>query len=106
MTDLSALPGGEVVEEGLVDLREGRETVAALLVTIVAMRLRRLGLHVPRQTWEPAELRLYRLLCDDDPAGAYSRYNSLLRRIDSFARALEHEHGVARRRAGGADTSG
>jgi len=38
-----ALPGEELIEAGLRDLRERRETVEALLVAIGAPRLRRLG---------------------------------------------------------------
>ena len=38
-----ALPGEELIEAGLRDLREQRETVEALLVAIGAPRLRRLG---------------------------------------------------------------
>jgi len=36
------LPGGDLVREGLEDLRNGRETAPALLVAIGAPRLRRL----------------------------------------------------------------
>jgi len=45
-------------------------------------------------------LRLYDSLSRDDGADAYSRYNSLLRRLDSFASALEREQGKAIRAAG------
>jgi hypothetical protein len=34
-----ALPGADLIESGLNDLREGRETIAALLVAIGAPRL-------------------------------------------------------------------
>ena len=53
MTDASelipdGLPGGELVREGLADLRDGRaNTQAALLVAEAAPRLRRRGIHVP-----------------------------------------------------------
>jgi hypothetical protein len=38
--DLRALPGGDLVSEGLDDLAHGRETIAALLVSIGAPLLR------------------------------------------------------------------
>jgi hypothetical protein len=38
-----SLPGSELVEKGLSDLADGRETVEALLVSIGAHRLRVLG---------------------------------------------------------------
>jgi hypothetical protein len=35
----SALPGGDLIDEGVRDLREQRETIAALLVAIGSPRL-------------------------------------------------------------------
>jgi len=83
------LPGHELVEAGLRDLARGLETVEALLVAIGAPRLRRLGVDVPEAPFESPEHRLYQLLRQDDPDGAHSRYNALLRRLVSFERAAE-----------------
>lgn len=91
--DFSGLPGAELVGPGLRDLAAGCETVPALLVAIAAARLRRLDLPVADHSFVDAELRLYRLLCREEPAGAYERYNALLRRLASFAHALEREQG-------------
>jgi hypothetical protein len=99
MADLSGLPGAELVEEGLAQLAAGRETVPALLVASAGARLRRLGLPVAPDAWPEPELRLYRALCVEDSATAYARYNSLRRRVDSLARALEREQGKAMRAA-------
>ena len=41
------LPGEDLIEAGIEDLRAGRETVEALLVAIGAPRLRRIGLELP-----------------------------------------------------------
>jgi hypothetical protein len=101
VTDFSGLPGAEIVAEGLRDLASGRESVPALLVTIARARLGRLGVSVGPLLWQDTELRLYRALCTEDPTTAYARYNSLLRRLDSFARALEREQGKALRQARG-----
>ncbi len=73
---LSGLPGGDLVEQGLCDLSEGRETAAALLVAIGASRLCRLGFDVP--TLASPEHRLYELLARDDPDDAHARYNALI----------------------------
>lgn len=81
-------PGAELVEKGLSDLGVGAETVESLLVSIGAPRLRQLGLEV-RSPFEEPEERLYLLLARDDPDGAHSRYNGLVRRLVSFERALE-----------------
>jgi len=83
----TALPGSDIVEEGLSDLRAGRETVASLLVSIGAPRLRQLGLELPPPFAGP-EHRLYERLALSGPATAHSRYNALLRRLVSFERAF------------------
>jgi len=64
------------------------ESVPALLVSIGAPRLRRLGFEIPRPFSE-AEHRLYRLLAQEDPDSAHARYNALIRRLVSFERAAE-----------------
>jgi hypothetical protein len=86
---LSDLPGGDLVEVGFNDLTRGVETPEALLVASFASRLRRLGLPVPPHTIAEPEHRLYRLLAAREPDAAHSRYNALIRRMVSFARALE-----------------
>lgn len=89
MVELAALPGGLLVREGLADLAAGRETIAALVVAVAAARLRRAGLPVPDHDWREPELALYDALRRTRPADAYSQYNSLIRQIVSFGRALE-----------------
>ncbi len=73
---------------GLADLERGVTSADALLVSIGAPRLRALGLAVPPGAASP-ELRLYDLLAREDPAGAHSRYNALIRRLVSYERAAE-----------------
>lgn len=82
------LPGEELVRAGIADLERGEETAAALLVSIGAPRLRRLGYALPTTVAEPEE-RLYALLEAEDPAAAHGRYNALVRRLVSFERAAE-----------------
>lgn len=82
------LPGGDLVATGLDDLRRGLESIPALLVSIGAPRLQRLGYAIPSPIDDP-ERRLYALLAGDGPAGAHSRYNALIRRLVSFERAAE-----------------
>jgi hypothetical protein len=83
-----ALPGAELVENGIADLSKGIESVEALLVSIGAPRLRRIGFIVPRSIPSP-EHRLYEVLARTGPDSAHSRYNALLRRLVSFERAAE-----------------
>jgi hypothetical protein len=82
------LPGADLVRAGIDDLGRGVESVEALLVSIGAPRLAGLGLEVP-PPFPDAEHRLYELLSRDDPDGAHSRYNALVRRLVSFERAAE-----------------
>ncbi len=83
-----ALPGADLIREGLRDLANGVESVPALLVLVGAPRLRDLGLDVPQGDDHP-EHRLYDLLAADDPDEAHSRYNALIRRLVRFERAAE-----------------
>src|SRR2546423_4358401 len=82
------LPGGELVEKGLSDLAAGVVSAESLLVSIGAPRLRRLGFDVSSAFADPEE-RLYLLLAREEPNGAHSRYNALVRRLVSFERAAE-----------------
>jgi hypothetical protein len=84
------LPGQELLDAGLADLAAGRETESALLVAMAAPRLRTLGFDVPAGGGERPSHRLYELLARQD-RGAHSRYNALLARMVSFARAAECE---------------
>ena len=83
-----ALPGEDLIAKGTDDLERGVETVEALLVSIGAPRLRRLGFVVERPIPSP-EHRLYARLCTDETDSAHSRYNALVRRLVSFERAAE-----------------
>ena len=85
-----ALPGADLIREGLRDLEAGVESVPALLVLVGAPRLRTLGIDFDDPfSAEFPEHRLYDLLAADDPNSAHSRYNALIRRLVSFERAAE-----------------
>jgi hypothetical protein len=94
---MSGLPGAPLIEQGLQDLVEKRESDAAWLVLIGAQRLRTLGLNVPSvpAEWSSAGLdpspehRLYARLAAVDSDSAHSRYNALIRTLVSFERAGE-----------------
>lgn len=85
---MEALPGAELVEAGLADLRARRETAAALLVSIGAARLTESG-HDVAEPFDEPELRLFALLARADPDSAHGRYNALVRRLVSYERAAE-----------------
>lgn len=83
------LPGGDLVRRGLEDLAAGRESAEALLVMAAAPRLRAVGLTVPESEVQSPLHRLYELIASDDPGSAHGRYNALIGRMTSFARAAE-----------------
>jgi len=83
-----ALPGADLIREGLRDLENGVESISALLVLVGAPRLRRLGFDVPDTPYFPED-RLYEKLSATHGDGAHSQYNALIRRLVSFERAAE-----------------
>jgi uncharacterized protein len=91
--NLNELPGAELILPGLEDLRNGRtNTVGALLIAIASIRLTTAGLDIPKVDLAPEpELALYALL-QNERDDAYSYYNALLNRLNSFCCALELSH--------------
>lgn len=88
---LETLPGYELVRQGLEDLARGEtDSLAALLVSIGAPRLRAIGLALPSGLTADPEHRLYDRLNEEDADAAHGRYNALVRRLVSFERAAEH----------------
>ena len=86
-----SLPGNDLITAGIRDLQDRRETIAALLVSIGAPKLRSLGMDIPdipSAFASPPEHRLYDMLATDNPDSAHSRYNALIRKLVSFERAL------------------
>jgi hypothetical protein len=84
-----ALPGEDLIEAGVQDLRDGRATIAAFLVAIGGPRLRRIGIELPEPLPTTPEHRLYDLLAQDDQDSAHSRYNAYIRKLVSYERAAE-----------------
>jgi hypothetical protein len=90
--DLRALPGGDIVMQGLRDLAAGTtDSIEALLVNIARPRLLAAGLEIPGTARENSELALYSRLSAAGAEDPYAAYNSLLRRVVSCAAALEHD---------------
>jgi hypothetical protein len=85
------LPGGEILDEGLRDLKAGTKNVAALLVLVGAPRLARSGVQIPSAVplAQTPEHELYDLLVAQHGAEAYRYYRSLLRRLVSLENALD-----------------
>jgi hypothetical protein len=83
-----ALPGADLIRQGLHDLEAGVESVPALLVLVGAPRLRRLGFDIADTPYFPED-RLYAHLAATHGDAAHSQYNALIRKLVSFERAAE-----------------
>ena len=85
------LPGEDVILKGMEDLSKGIESIESLLVSIGAPRLQNLNFVIPKPTYnEFPEMRLYRLLENENPRTAHARMNAYIRLLVSFERSLEH----------------
>ena len=91
--DFDGLPGADAIRAGLADLAAGRETIESLLVQIGAPRLNWLGIVLSAKPELDADRRLYRLLAAQHGNAAHSQFNSLVRQLVSFERALEGRKG-------------
>ena len=98
--DFEGLPAEALIRQGLEDLAAGRESIGSLLVQIGAPRLRLLDVPVPAAVDIDADRRLYHLLGLTHGNEAHSQYNSRIRELVSFERALERRV-WGRRRQGG-----
>lgn len=88
---MTKLPGAEIVLPGIEDLKAGRETVNALAVSAAAAKLGVRDLVSDTDADEPpAAHRLYLRLNSELGDAAHSRYNAILARVASFARAAGH----------------
>lgn len=90
LDSLSDCPGAELVARGIDDLEAGRDTATAALVSMAAPRLRAAGVNFAPACGDRPGHRLYELLAEEDAASAHGRYNALVGRMVSFARAAEH----------------
>lgn len=88
--ELAQLPGAEIVLPGIEDLKAGRDTVNALAVSLAAQKLGVGDLVGAPVIGNPAAHRLYSRLNRELGDGAHSRYNAILARVASFARAADH----------------
>ena len=85
-------PVRTLVAAGIEDLKRGEFTIEALLVAVGARRLRAAGLPMcPRRLdGRPVpEHALYDAIGRSGVGNSHARYNSLIRRLVSFERALE-----------------
>ena len=80
------IPGEDLVDKGITDLRQQIVSIESLLVSMAPTALRDVGVEVPDPLPEP-EVRLYQLLGEEHGNGAHSLYNAYRRRLVSYLRA-------------------
>lgn len=91
---LRSLPGAEIVLAGIADLEAGTRSINASAVQSASTRLTRAGLPVtPAREDVPPSHLLYQQLADQLGDSAHARYNAILERVESFARAAEIAQG-------------
>ena len=93
----SGLPGEGLIRKGLRDISAGKQSNESLLVLIGGPRLRLLNIPVPKSENANADRDLYKALALSHGNEAHSQYNSLIRQLSSFARALENRHSARER---------
>lgn len=93
----NGLPGEALIRQGLQDLAAGKQSNESLLVLIGGPRLRLLNIPVPKSENGNADRLLYNSLSLRHGNEAHSQYNSLIRQLSSFARALENRHSARER---------
>lgn len=91
---LKGLPNSEIIEQGMKDLQSSLLTVSSLLVCIGKPRLELAGLKIPAMQNAPPnpELLLFEMIAKGQELDHYSYYNSLIRGLISFEKALEQRH--------------
>jgi len=87
---LPDLPGAELIEAGLADLRVGQLSPIALAICALRKRLVAVGLDVaPATLTDFPELLMYRALGNAGESNPHSAMNAILRRLDAYASAAE-----------------
>jgi hypothetical protein len=85
------LPGYELIQKGLEDLRINTESYYTALLYSAETRLLKLGIELSGKRPENSAMLMYSLLKSEFGDGAHSKYNALNRRLLSFCKSREME---------------
>ena len=94
MTDeeLLLIPGGELIIQGLSDVKNGLTTEYSLMLQIAAANLNLKGIAVKQEEITMQNLpehKMYEiLLANHSRSEAYSRYSSMMRRLAKFCSCI------------------
>ncbi len=84
------LPGADILEAGLADLRANRCSPQALAICAMKSRLRNCGVDVPESnSVGDAEVLMYRELRRIGERNPHAAMNGILRRLDAYASNAE-----------------
>ncbi|MGH2914841.1 MAG: hypothetical protein ACRDMX_07625 [Solirubrobacteraceae bacterium] len=84
------LPGGELIEQGLADLRAGSRSPEAFLLSRFYGRLAQVGVALPADPLPDPDRGMYLALEERYGSGAHSVHNSMTRRLLSYLRTAAH----------------
>jgi hypothetical protein len=85
------LPGYELIQKGLEDLRINTESYYTALLYSAETRLLKLGIELSGKRPDNPAMLMYSHLKSEFGDGAHSKYNALNRRLLSFCKAREME---------------
>ncbi len=91
LEEFRALPGGELVVQGLTDLSQNKKTIAALLILVAKPRLLGIGIDVNSDLGLLSfpEEALYHEIAILNPNDTHAKYNAYIREITSFTDSAE-----------------
>lgn len=88
---MNHLPGYELIQQGLEDLRLNKESYHYALLYSAETRLSKLGIELKGNRPTNPSMLMFSLLKTEFGDGAHSKYNALNRRLLSFCKARELE---------------
>ncbi len=84
------LPGAEILEAGLADLKANRYSPEALAICALEGRLRKCGVDVPESNLAgDAEVLMYKELGRIGERNPHAAMNGIMRRLDAYASNAE-----------------
>ncbi len=85
----SNLPGHEIVEQGLLDIRLGKKTEYSYLLYSASSRMQNIGISLEGEEPDDASVKAFRILESKLGNSAHSAFNAMNRQLLSFIKASE-----------------
>ena len=88
---ISNLPGYEIVEKGLEDIRHGQLTEYSYLLYSAQTRFNDIGIKIEGEMPADSSVKAFQILESKLGNGAHSAFNALNRQLLSFIKATEQQ---------------